>query len=65
MKQFTTITEKQILYSATHDLLRKLCDEEARLELNPDSQITKNWIATLQAQLAEINARIHEIEKAG
>jgi len=64
MNNFTSISEKEILYAATYELMRKQNDEEARLQLNPNSQIAKSRIDKLDKQLREINDRIIKIEKS-
>ena len=64
MTNLTNITEKEIIYAANHELMRRLNDEEARLHARPDSQITKTRVDKLNAQLKDICDRILEIENA-
>jgi hypothetical protein len=64
MKNFNSITEKDILYYAYHGIMEKLDKEQKHLEAHSTSQIAPARIEKYNKQLAEIHARIIEIEHA-
>ena len=69
MKDFESITEKQLLYAAYYNLLDILLKEEDRNErykmiYGNDNKITARRIDRLTRQTDEMHARILEIENA-
>jgi len=64
LKKYTSITEKQILYYAWQEIMRRQGEEEARLQANPNSPISKYWLNKYDMQLKELHGRILEIENA-
>ena len=68
MKDFESITEKQLLYAAYHNLLDILLKEDRneryKMIYGNDNKITARRIDRLTRQTDEIHARILEIENA-
>ena len=69
MKDFESITEKELLYAAYHNLLDKWYKEVERNNKHKElydrnSEICIHHIEKLDTQLEEIHARLLEIEHA-
>lgn len=64
MKEFTTITEKELLQAAWYNLIARWSKEDDILEKDPDNSIAKSRSKKLEAQCDELRTRILEIEQA-
>lgn len=63
MKDFTTMTELQLLHFAYFGILDIWLKEHEHLVANPDNKITKARFEKINARYEEIRARILELEQ--
>lgn len=64
MKEFTTITELEILRAACDAYLMKWTEAKEKLDQNPDNLLYKHRYETAKATYEELNAAILKLENA-